>query len=133
MSSPPDNPEPVCPRCRRRIAAWKLNHCVYCGEVFPADWKAGLAEPEGLKWAERPEIPPDAAKKLEMMKVLPMEIRRRSNPAAVFGLLSMPVFAVLFYMVYRIVARYSAPTGVLILIAGAGFLGYLGWATLKRS
>lgn len=105
---------------------------MYCGEVFPADWKAGLAEPEGLKWVDRPDIPPEAAKKLEMMKVLPMERPRRS-PAALFGLLAIPVFAVLFYMVYRIVARYSAATGILILIAGAGFLGYLGWAALKRS
>jgi len=77
-----------------------------------------LAEPEGLKWVERPAIPPEAARKLEMMKVLPTERPRRSA-GAWFGLLAIPVFAALFYMTYRIVAHYSPSSAVLILVAGA--------------
>ena len=64
-------PGPRCPRCRRAIAAWRLQHCVYCGETFPPDFKDGHAEPEALKWVERPAIPTDAAKQLELMKFPP--------------------------------------------------------------
>ena len=77
-------PGPQCPRCRRPIAAWRLQHCVYCGESFPADLKEGHAEPEALKFVERPPIPADAAKQLEMMKVIPWgepTAKARSKPA----------------------------------------------------
>jgi len=127
------NTEPVCPKCRRRIAAWKMNHCVYCGEVFPADWKAGFAEPEALKWVDRPEIPADAVKKLEMMKVVPMDERPKGRGIVLLAGLSIPIFAGLFYLIYRIVERYSPATANLVLVAGAGFLGYLGWSLFKRS
>jgi hypothetical protein len=125
--------EPTCPKCRRRLAAWKLNHCIYCGEVFPPDFKAGFAEPESLKWVERPAIPAAAAKQLEMMKVVPMEGRRRNRGVALFGLFSIPIFAGIFYLMYRIVDRRSGAAAILILLAGAAFLGYLGWAAFKRS
>ena len=48
---------PRCPRCHRPLAAWRLNHCVYCGEAFPEDLKDGHAEPDALKWVERPGLP----------------------------------------------------------------------------
>lgn len=109
------NTDPVCPKCRRRIAAWKLNHCVYCGEVFPADWKAGLPEPEALKWVDRPEIPADAAKKLEMMKIVPMDGKK---PGGGFvGFLASPTFKVAFYV---------------ILLGGAAFLGWVAWTVFQR-
>lgn len=130
MSSSAD---PSCPRCRRRIAAWRLNHCVYCGEVFPAEWKASLPEPESLKWIDRPAIPADAAKQLEMMKVIPMEGPRRGRGVLLLAGLSIPIFGGLFYLIYRILQRYSPSSATLILVAGVGFLAYLGWTLFKRS
>ncbi len=130
MSSRP--PLPACPQCGRRIAAWKKEHCVYCGSVFPPGWKDGFEEPEALKWVERPGISPDAEKKLEMMKFVPLESRekRRSLPMMI-GLLSLPIFAVLFYLLSSLLRRYSAGTATLVLVAGAGFLGYLLWNLQK--
>lgn len=124
---------PACPQCGRRIAAWKKEHCVYCGAPFPPDFKQGFEEPETLKWVDRPAISPDAARKLEMMKVVPLEgtARTRSLPALV-GLLSLPIFAVLFYLVSSLLRRYSPAASAGVLIAGAGFLAYLVW-TLRRS
>jgi hypothetical protein len=132
VSQRADSSGPICPNCRRRIAAWRKDHCVYCGAAFPSDLKAGFAEPEALKWVERPVLPPDAARQLEMMKVLPMERPRRS-PGALFGLLALPIFAVVFYLLYRILARYSPSSAVLIAVAGAGFLAYIAWSLFKRS
>jgi hypothetical protein len=127
MSSQP--PMPACPNCGRRIAAWKKEHCVYCGAAFPPGLKDGFEEPEALKWVDRPAIPPDAARKLEMMKVLPLEgaARTRSLPAWI-GLLSLPVFAVLFYLLYALVRRYMPGAAGIVLAVEAGILGYLAWA-----
>lgn len=133
VSSTSDSAGPVCPRCGRRIAAWRLEHCVYCGAVFPPDFKEGFAEPDSLKWVDRPPIPNDAARQLEMLRVVELPRGRRRSPGAVLGLLSVPIFAALFYFLYRIIARYSGPTAVLVLIAGAGFLAYLVWSFLKPS
>jgi hypothetical protein len=126
MSSQP--PHPVCPNCARRIAAWRKEHCVYCGAVFPPGFKDGFEEPEALKWVDRPAIPPDAARKLEMMKVVPLEgaARGRSLPAWI-GLLSLPVFAVLFYMLYALVRRYMPGASGIVVAVEAGILGYLAW------
>jgi len=129
-----ETPGPLCPRCRRRIAAWKLDHCVYCGESFPPDLREGFAEPEALKWVERPGIPPDAARQLELMKVIPME--KDSKPRSVLRLLtliSLPVFAVLFYLLYQLLRRYSPALSVLVLVGGAGFLAYLVWSFAQAS
>jgi len=83
MSSQP--PLPSCPQCGRRIAAWKKDHCVYCGTTFPPDFKQGFAEPEALKWVDRPEISPDAERKLEMMKVVPMDGGGRGRSVSTIG------------------------------------------------
>jgi hypothetical protein len=131
MSSQP--PLPTCPQCGRRIAAWKKDHCVYCGAAFPAGLKDGFEEPEALKWVERPGIPPDAAKKLEMMKVVPLDGRPRSRSLPMLiGVLSLPIFAVLFYLLSSLLRRYSAAASAAVLAAGVGFFGYLIW-TLRRS
>ncbi len=132
VSSSADSSGPLCPRCRRRVAAWRLDHCVYCGAVFPADFKEGFPEPEALKWIERPDIPVEASRQLEMLKVVSLEKPRRS-PAVILGLLSLPVFGALFYLLYRIVARLSAGLAILIVIAGVGFLAYLLWSLFKRA
>lgn len=123
---------PACPQCNRRIAAWKKDHCVYCGAEFPPDLKHGYEEPEGLKWVDRPSISPDAARKLEMMKVVPLDgaAKTRSLPSLV-GLLSLPVFAILFYLLSSLLRRYSPAASAGVLAAGAGFLGYLVWALRK--
>lgn len=130
MSSPPALP--ACPACGRRIAAWKKDHCVYCGTAFPADWKQGFQEPEGLKWIDRPAIPPEAARKLEMMKVVPLDGARpgRTLPVLI-GLLSLPIFAVLFYLLAVMLRRYSPAAAAVVLVLGIGFLGYLGWSLRK--
>ena len=126
MSSAPAGPR--CPRCRRPLAAWRLEHCVYCGEKFPADLKQGFEEPEALKWVDRPALPADVSKKLEMMKVVPAQGPKKSkNLLAVAGLISIPIFAALFYLTYRLVSQLSPTTSVLILVGGAGVIAYLVW------
>ncbi len=130
MSS--ERPLPFCPQCNRRIAAWKKEYCVYCGAAFPPGWREGFEEPEALKWVERPGISPDAARKLEMMKVVPLDgrARTRSLPMLI-GLLSLPIFAVLFYLLSSLLRRYSIAAATVVLVAGVGFLGYLAWS-LRR-
>jgi hypothetical protein len=132
MSSQP--PQPLCPQCGRRIAAWKREHCVYCGAAFPPGFKDGLAEPEGLKWVERPAIPPEAARKLEMMKVVPLEGRatRRSLPVWI-GLVSLPIFAVVFFLLYSLLRRYMPGAAGLLLFVEAAILAYLGWTFYRAS
>jgi hypothetical protein len=126
MSSQP--PLPICPQCGRRIAAWKKEHCVYCGTTFPPGFKDGFEEPEGLKWVERPAIPPEAARKLEMMKVIPLEGRAtpRSLPVWI-GLVSLPIFAVVFYLLYWIIRRYMPGAASLVLVVEVAILAYLAW------
>jgi hypothetical protein len=119
---------PRCPRCHRPLAAWKLEHCIYCGEAFPPELKQGFAEPEALKWVNRPPLPPDVSKKLEMFKVVPIEKRKSSrNVVAIAGILSVPIFAAIFYFTYRMVRQISPASGLLMLVAGAGVVGYLIW------
>lgn len=126
MSSPTAGPR--CPRCRRPLAAWRLEHCVYCGEAFPPGFKEGFQEPESLKWIERPPLPPDVSKKLELMKVVPIEAKKKTRPfLAVAGLVAVPIFAAIFYLTFSLLRKVSPTAGVLILVGGAGVLGYLVW------
>ena len=127
-----NNPGPLCPRCRRRVAAWRKDHCVYCGEKFPDGFRDGFEEPAALQWIERPAVPPDATRQLEMMKVIGFDKEPKARPSGtLFGLLSLPVFAVIFYMLYRLVARTSAASATLIVLAGLGFIGYLAWSFFR--
>jgi len=126
MSAPTAGPR--CPKCRRPLAAWRLDHCVYCGEAFPAELKQGHEAPDGLKWVERPALPTDLSKKLELMKVVPIESGRKSRSlVTVIGLLSLPIFAAIFYLLYTMVRRLSPGTSLVVLLAGAGFVAYLAW------
>jgi hypothetical protein len=129
-STPP--PLPSCPKCGRRIAAWKLDHCVYCGAPFPAGFRDGVPEPEALKWLERPGLSIDASKQLELMKVVADDQvkKPRSLILALTGF-SIPVFGVIFYLIYVLLQRYSPPVAVAVLLGGAGFLGYLVWNAAK--
>jgi hypothetical protein len=129
MSTPP---LPACPKCGRRIAAWKMDHCVYCGAPFPSELKEGVPEPEALKWVERPQITPEAARQLEMMKVVRLDGKKPARSAgAVLTVLSIPVFGVIFYLLYALVARSSPGSALLVLLAGAIFIGYLLWVALR--
>ena len=123
---------PRCPRCRRPLAAWRLNHCVYCGENFPAELKEGFSEPEALKWIERPALPVDVSKKLEMMKVVPQEpVKRSRSLVTIAGILSIPIFAAVFYLTWTLIRQLSPASGVMIGIAGVGVVAYLVWTVLK--
>lgn len=130
MSSAPAGPR--CPRCHRPLAAWRLNHCIYCGEAFPDDLKAGFSEPEALKWVERPGLPADMTRKLEMMKVVPSDRPNRSkNLVTIAGIISIPIFGAIFYLAYTMLKRLSPVAGLLILVAGLGVIGYLVWIFRK--
>ena len=123
---------PRCPRCRRPLAAWRLNHCVYCGENFPAELKEGFSEPEALKWIERPALPVDVSKKLEMMKVIPQETVKKSRSlVTIAGILSIPIFAAVFYLTWTLIRQLSPASGVLIGLAGIAVVGYLVWTVWK--
>ena len=132
MSAPTAGP--LCPRCRRKLAAWKLDHCVYCGEALPAGLKEGHEAPAGLQWVERPPLPTDLSKKLELMKVVPLEARRKSRSlVAVIGTLSVPIFALILYLLYTMVRRLSPVMAILVLVVGVAFLGYLVWTFAKTA
>ena len=132
MSDP--SASPLCPRCRRRIAAWKMDHCIYCGAVFPPDLKEGFAEPEALKWVDRPPLPPEVARQLELMKHVPMGAQRRPRSVlAWMAFLSIPVFGILFYFLYEIVARSARSLAAVVPVVGAAFLVYLVWSLKKAA
>jgi hypothetical protein len=125
---------PRCPRCHRPLAAWRLDHCIYCGEAFPADLKHGFAEPEALKWVERPGLPADASRKLEMMKVVPVDTRRKSRSFfAIAGLVSIPIFGAIFYLTYSMLKQLSPTFSLLILVSGIGVVAYLVWIFTRAS
>ncbi len=130
MSSAPAGPR--CPRCHRPLAAWKLDHCIYCGESFPADLKQGHEAPEGLKWVERPPLPADVSKKLEMMKVVPSQAPRQSrNFMAIAGIVSIPIFGAIFYLTYKMLRQLSPASSLLVLVGGIGVVAYLAWTFYK--
>ncbi|HTD51485.1 MAG TPA: hypothetical protein VK780_00545 [Thermoanaerobaculia bacterium] len=132
MSTPP--PLPGCPQCGRRIAAWRLDHCVYCGAVFPADFKQGVEAPETLKWIDRPNIPADAARQLELMKVVPQERDTSSRSVGkILALASLPIFGGIIFLLYRILLRYGSGFAILAVLVGAVFLGYLVWSAFRSS
>jgi hypothetical protein len=109
-----------------------MNHCVYCGEAIPAELKEGFAEPEALKWVERPPLPADVSKKLEMMRIVPMEAKKPAHSAITYiGIASVPIFVGIFYLTWTLLRRISPMSGFLILGAGAMVIGYLVWTFAK--
>jgi hypothetical protein len=124
---------PRCTKCRRPVAAWRLDNCVYCGTALPPDFREKFPEPDALKLVEARPLPPEAAKQLELMKVMPTggnPGKSRTLMLAV-GLLSLPVFAILFYMMYAILSRYSPGSAWVVMVAAAAFFGYLAWTAIK--
>jgi hypothetical protein len=111
-----------------------MEHCVYCGEAFPPGFKEGFAEPEALKWVERPPLPADLSKKLELMKVVPVDKKKAKRPLlAIAGLVSVPIFAAIFYLTFTLLRRLSPTAGLLVLLGGAGVLGYLAWIFVRAA
>jgi hypothetical protein len=130
------SPGPLCPRCRRKLAAWKLDHCIYCGEKFPENLREGFTEPESLKFVERPPVPPEAARQLEMLKYV--EIGATGKPNRRIGLflvgLALPVLFGLFYMLYRVLTRWlPSSAGFIVGAIGLLVLGAVGWAVARAS
>jgi hypothetical protein len=119
---------PRCPRCRRPLAAWRLDHCIYCGESLPAELKEGFQAPEALKWIERPELPADVSKKLAMMKLVPSsDVKRPQSWVRTAGFVSLPIFAVIFYLLYRVIRQVSPTFAFLLILIGFAVIGYLLW------
>ena len=85
--------------------------------------------PEALKWVERPALPADISKKLEMMKVVvPSQAPGKSRSfLAVAAIVSIPIFGAIFWLTYRMLQELSPTTSLLVLVGGVGVLGYLGW------
>jgi hypothetical protein len=109
-----------------------MDHCVYCGEAIPPELKEGFAEPEALKWVNRPALPPDLNKKLELMRVVPMEGKKKSRTLiTVAGFASVPIFIGVFYLTWMLLRRISPVSGFLIVGAGAMVIGYLVWTFMK--
>lgn len=126
MTQPPAGPR--CPRCKRPLAAWRLDHCIYCGEPIPADLKEGFAEPEGIQWIERPPLPTDLSKRLELMRILPAEGARPRPIRRMWAIgagLALPILFILFYLAYRLLSQISGTSATLILLVGIGGVGYL--------
>ena len=46
---------------------------------------------------------------------------------AVAAIVSIPIFGALFWLTYRMLRQLSPTTSLLVLVGGAGVLGYLGW------
>jgi hypothetical protein len=109
-----------------------LDHCVYCGAAFPPGFREGFPEPEALKWIDRPGLPPDLAKQLEVMKIVPFDpIRKpRSLVLAIAGFL-IPVFGVVFYLIFALLRRYSPLLAVAVLLGGAALVFYLVWRAVN--
>jgi hypothetical protein len=106
---------------------------VYCGEAIPAELKQGFAEPEALKWVDRPALPADVNKKLEMMRVVPMDTAKKSSRSliTVVGIVSVPIFIAIFYLTWMLLRRISPVSGFLIVGAGVMVIGYLVWTFMK--
>jgi len=122
-------PGPRCPRCSRPLAAWRLPHCVYCGETFPPDLKEGFEEPEAVKWIERPAIPSDAARQLELLKVLPWETTaKRPGRALLFAAgFSVAAFTGIFVLLFLMLRRQMPYLAAPVLLVGVVFIAYLVW------
>ncbi len=134
MTPPTATGSPRCPRCHRALAAWRLGHCIYCGETIPAELKDGFAEPEGLKWVERPALPTDLSKKLEMMRIVgqePQAPRKTRVAWAVAAGVAFPLLIAIFYLAYMLLRRLSPVSSALVVIVGMGGLGYLVFSFLK--
>jgi len=90
--------------------------------------KQGHEAPDALKWVERPALPAEVSKKLEMMKVVPSQAPRKSRSfMAIAGLVSIPIFGAIFYLTYKMLRQLSPTSSLLVLVGGIGVVAYLAW------
>ena len=93
-----------------------------------------MQEPETLKWIDRPNIPADAARQLELMKVVPQEKDTSSRSVGkVLAMASLPIFGGIIFLLYRILLRYGSGFAILAVVGGLIFLGYLVWNVFRSS
>ena len=91
-----------------------------------------MEEPEALKWVERPAVPADLNKKLELMRFVPMETKKKSRSLVTFvGAVSVPIFVVIFYLMWKLLRQLSPMSGLMIMGAGVMVIGYLVWTFVK--
>ena len=82
-----------------------------------------------MKWIERPAIPQDAARQLELLKVLPWDAKKkRPGRALVFAAgFSVAAFAGIFTLLYLTLRRQMPSLALPVILLGVGFIGYLLW------
>ena len=81
---------------------------------------------------ERPELPAEVSKTFAMMKLVPSTGARKTRSwTTIAGLVSVPLFALLFYLLSSLVRRVSPGAAGLLLVAGVGVVGYLVWTFWK--
>lgn len=87
-----------------------------------------------MKWIERPAIPSDAARQLELLKVLPWEVKKkRPRRVLVFAAgFSVAAFAGIFVLLFLMLQRQMPSLAVPVALVGAVFIGYLIW-TFSRA
>ena len=62
------------------------------------------------------------------MKVVPQDARGKSRSlVTTIGIVSVPIFGAIFYLLYTMIRRLSPGIALLVLAGGAGFLAYLVW------
>jgi len=69
-----------------------------------------------------------------MMKVVPLEGDTRPRSVSkVLALASLPIFAAIFFLLYRILERYGTGFAILAVVGGLIFMGYLVWSVFRSS
>ncbi len=46
---------------------------------------------------------------------------------AIAALVAIPIFAVIFFLTYRMLQQFSPVAGLAVIVAGLGVIGYLVW------
>jgi hypothetical protein len=90
--------------------------------------KEGFDEPEAVKWIERPAIPSDAARQLELLKVLPWETEKRPGRALLFAAgFSVAAFTGIFVLLFLMLRRQMPSLAAPVVLVGVVFIAYLVW------
>ena len=72
------------------------------------------------------------AKQLEVMKIVPFDpIRKPRSLVLAFAGFLIPVFGVVFYLIFALLRRYSPLLAVAVLLGGAALVFYLVWRAVN--